>query len=214
MIVGIGDNLSIAKDDIPSGVASDPEIVGNKNYGYPLRLVELLEQFDHLAAGSAIEISRWFVPHEDRGSGGKGSSDSDALLLSAGELTWMVIESITEPDEAKQFFGAIVSLAGRHSGAVEHRKLDVFQSACPGQKIEVLENKSDLFVPDTGSHIRRHIDDLDTIEQVASTGWAIETSESIHQCRFSRAAGADESDVFPALHFEVDAIERSDLDLI
>ena len=75
----------------------------------PIR-VQPAKQSDDLGPCLRIELSCWLVRQENGWLVREGSSNCNALLLSAGKLGWSVLFAVTEPDIAQQLARSLTSL--------------------------------------------------------------------------------------------------------
>ena len=73
-------------------------------------LVELLKNAHDLDAGAAIEISGRFIRQQHLRIVDQRARDGDALLLTAGKLTWIMVLAIREPDRCKHAIGFFAKL--------------------------------------------------------------------------------------------------------
>src|SRR4030095_3693649 len=88
---------------------------------------------------------------------------------------------------------------------VEERQLDVLEGRRARQEIKALENKTKLAIANVGQLIAVETGNVESIEQVAAAGWAIETTQQIHKGGFPRTARAHEGDKLAARDFQRDA---------
>jgi len=80
--------------------------VGDEDEGCTLDTVEVEEELEDVSAVGGIEVAGWFVGEDDGWPKDEGAGESDALLLAAGELDWIVVEAIAEADAGEEFAGA------------------------------------------------------------------------------------------------------------
>lgn len=79
--------------------------MGNNNKAGPQFTIELQHQFIDLRGGVLIEITRRLIGQYTLGLGHQGAGDGSALALTAGQLTGLVFESMTQPYPAQHLFG-------------------------------------------------------------------------------------------------------------
>ena len=65
------------------------------------------QQIDDLLAGGLVEIAGRLVRDEDRGIGRQRARQRDALLLAAGKLRRIMVQSVAETDRRKFLRGAL-----------------------------------------------------------------------------------------------------------
>ncbi len=86
----------------PPGAIGGVRIVGDHHDRLAVIAVERLQQIEDLVAGLAIEIAGRLVAEQQRRIGDDGARDADALLLSARQLTRVVVRAIGEADDLQR----------------------------------------------------------------------------------------------------------------
>src|SRR5262245_12190361 len=127
-------------------VARHVWLVGDDDDGDAVT-VQVLEQGHDLHAGPRVESASGLVGQDEYGLIDEGAGDGDALLLTAGELSGVMMLAIRQPDRRQLCLGALPSIARCRPG-VEERQLDVLERGRPGQEIERLKDEADLLVAD------------------------------------------------------------------
>src|SRR5215210_121368 len=105
--------------------------------------VQFLEQVHHRLAALRIEVAGGLVRQEDNRLASHRARDSDALLLTTGELARQVFGSMRHADPFERRCDPLASFARRHS-TVGERQLDILEDAQIANQVEALENESDL----------------------------------------------------------------------
>ena len=129
----------------------------------------------------------------------ESSCNGDALLLTTGQLTRMMVQAIAQPDAFQQADRSFLTFAPRDISIVQQRQFDVFQRRGAIQEVEVLKNEADFQIPQTSPFRRRHVAHFDTVQVIAARGRSIETTERVHERRFAGARRSDQGDVFATL---------------
>src|SRR5258708_27328936 len=93
---------------------------------------------------------------------------------------------------------AILELAG----AIEQRKLDVFDGAGAGKQIELLKNEADLLVANLGKLVAAQGADIHAVQVVGAGSGLVETAQDIHHGGFARAGGSHDGDEASPLDFQ------------
>src|ERR1051325_505947 len=88
---------AVAKLDGLSAVGCPSFVMGHLNDGCPF-LIQLLEQFHDLPALVRVQVAGGLISQNQSRFGDDGASDSDELLLAAGELRW---KQVLFADDAK-----------------------------------------------------------------------------------------------------------------
>src|SRR5438128_2078067 len=91
--------------------------------------------------------------------------------------------------------------------AVKQRQVDVLQRRGAREKIEALENESDLRVADHGALVTSQLRGIDSREDIAAGRRTIETANDIHERRFSGAGGTHDGEELSFVDEQVDAVE-------
>ena len=97
------------------GPLGGTQIMDDHQNGFAELAVQPLDQVENFLRGNLIEIAGRFVGHQYRRIGGDSPGDGDPLLLTAGELTQVVVYTIDESNHAERGFrvGAPLRLAER-----------------------------------------------------------------------------------------------------
>jgi hypothetical protein len=82
--------------------------------------------------GVLVEIASGLVGEEDGGLVDDGSGDGDALLLSAGQLRWTVVEPVGKAERAKQLLRTVAGSL-RVRAVDQLRKNDILDRVEVGQ---------------------------------------------------------------------------------
>src|SRR5262249_1240878 len=100
--------------------------VGNQKQRGPPTLVQVEQQFNDVFGGFRIEITGRLIGKENFGLIHERSRDSHALLLAAGKLNWIVIETAIEADLFEQLRSAAPSMVFAANLSGDH---DIFESS-------------------------------------------------------------------------------------
>ena len=88
----------------------------------------------------------------------------DILLLAAGQLGRLVFKPFAKSNEVQNTRGLVVSILRRHTGK-NHPQHDIFETGHDRDKIESLENVSDLSAPQARQFERVELCDIDFIDE-------------------------------------------------
>src|SRR6266446_6065363 len=123
--------------------AREAHLVRHDDHGHP-NCRELLHDREHLADRLRIEGARRFVEQHERRLHRERPRNRDPLLLTTGELPWIDVALVGEPDPAEQ----LLSLADRgRLGRLPdaYRRLDhVLERRHVRKEVETLEHHPDL----------------------------------------------------------------------
>src|SRR5205085_2358017 len=142
---------------------------------------------DFICANAIFQVSGWFVRQDDGGIVDQGARDRDALALAARQLVRLVEQTVAQADVAQTLRRPLFARLGIDP-RVNQRQLHVPQTGGAREKIEGLENKSDLAVPDRSQLVIIHRGNILAVEFVTARARRIKTAEHIHESRFTTAA--------------------------
>src|SRR5213079_1455018 len=95
---------------------------------------QLIDEGHDFIGALAVQVAGGLVAEQEGGVGNYGASDSAALLLSAGELTGVVMHAIGQIDDAKSGFDVLAAIRFGQLGQ-EKRKLDVLIGGEHGNEV-------------------------------------------------------------------------------
>jgi hypothetical protein len=172
--------------------------------------VKFAEEIEDLAAGLRIEVSGRLVGEEERRLVDECPRDGDALALTAGQLVRLMAHPILETDGDQRLFGQLAPLRTWNL-RVDERQLHVLQRCGARQKIECLEDETDLLVAHSGQLVVIHRFDRNAVEKVTPRARRIETSDDVHERRLARSGRSHDRDVFTGIDDEIDASKSIDV---
>ena len=97
--------------------------------------------------------------------------------------------------------------------AIKQRQLHVFARRCARQQIETLKNKTEFMVANVGQLVAVERGNIGVIQNVATGSRPIETTDNVHERRFSRTTRAHQRDELAALNLERNATHRMNIDV-
>src|SRR4051812_43685642 len=111
--------------------------------------VQLFEQIHYRFSVTGVQVTGRLVRQQNRRSACQGARDCDTLLLTSGELARQMFGPMAHA-YALQGFGHELFSLGRGHAAIGEWQLHVFVDGQVANKIETLENESDLPIADSG----------------------------------------------------------------
>ena len=139
-VVEVVDNASVGEEQGAIGVRRGDGVVGDHDD----RLAKFVDRGPHerqdLCTGVGVEVAGRFVCEDDLRTAGERPRHGDALLLTAGELGWSVLESVLQPHGFDNGVepGDIGSAAGK-----SRWELDVLGGVERWHEVERLEDEPD-----------------------------------------------------------------------
>src|SRR6476659_8779327 len=193
---------------LPVRERSDLEVVRHDQDRVALP-VQLREELEHLVAGLRVEGAGRLVGEEHDRPVRERASDGDPLALPAGERSRQLLPLFGDADALEELRGAPAPLLAGNAG-VEHRQLDVAQHRSARQEVVLLEDETDLLVPDACELGSRETVDPLAIELVRPRGRRVQAAQDGHQRGLARAGRPDQAQEFAAADAEIDPAEGVD----
>ena len=196
-----------------TGVTGHVGIVGNHYNGYSL-LIEHFKEAQHFFTGFEIQIAGRLIRQENDRIIDQGPGNGDALLLPAGKLRRLMIQTVAQAHLNKQFPGKpIPFLARNFAGIIRQRHDHIVQGAGARQQIKGLEDKAKFLVTQVSQGVGGQDGDILTIQPEFSGGGTVEASQDIQESGFAGAGGAHKGDKFSLMDFKGDVFEDRHLNL-
>src|SRR5450756_2364852 len=141
-------------------------------------------------AGRLVGKNNWWIHHQ-------GPSNSDTLLFSTRHFNRTIVHAILESNTLQQFMGtsSFVSSADHMCGIGAWKK-NILQSSQLRQQVVCLKHESYVPIANTGKIIRSELGNIMVLETIRTRGRGVQTSEYMHQCRFSRTGWPHDSNKF------------------
>ena len=131
------------KDGAGRDVAGKAHLVGDDQHGHAL-LCQLPHDGQHLAGQFRVEGAGGLVEIDDLGAGGKSAGDGHALLLTARQLTGVVVGTVGEADLFQHLHADGIGLCFGHPPGDDEALGDVLQGRFVAEEVVVLEDESRL----------------------------------------------------------------------
>ena len=154
--------------------------MGNHHNGTPLFTVEITEEGEDLGTSSCIESTGRFISEDDRRVVHERTGDRYALLLSTRKGGGQIGQFMTKTNRFKSGLCTATTLTSINTG-VDQGQFNILQCVQARQQVEVLENKAQLTVTNTGLLETTQIAHILIIKDVATTRWSIEETDHGHQ---------------------------------
>src|SRR5262249_35715821 len=136
---------------------------------------------------------------------GQRSRHRDALLLTAGKLSWSVAQAVPQPHQLQECLGAVRWLAGMSANI--QWNLDVFLRGERWNQIEGLIDHANLLIAYLGKLPLPHARDVYAVQQYLSAGRAVQPGDDAEQRRLAGAGWADDGHKFTRFDAKVHSIE-------
>ncbi len=169
-----------------------------------------MKELEDLLAGLGVEVSGRLVGQEEGRLVDQCPGDGHPLPLAARELGGLVLHAVLHFHHLQGPAGLVLAFLFPEP-RVDHGQLDVPEGRCPGEKVEDLEDETDLLVPDVGQIVLAHGADQLPIEDVGAFRWGVQAADEVHERGFPGpgrphnghefVAGDGEGDPAESLHF-------------
>ena len=193
----VGCDPPVGDANQPVCVRGDVGVVGDDDYRVAMP-VQFFQNGHDLLAALVVERPGRFVGQYDRPAVHERAGDADALLLSAGELAGVVLQTVAQPQSPQQLRGMRVSLRLRHA-AVDCRNFRVLDGAQIGHQVVALEYEAERIAPQRRQSIAVQTGHVHAADAIGSGGRPVEAADDVHEGGLARAGGAHDCDEFPAL---------------
>jgi acyl-CoA thioesterase I len=167
--------------------------------------VEFQQKFEHLFAGSSVQIAGGFVRKQNRRTRDEGPRQRDTLLFAAGELHRVVVQAIGQPDARQEFAGARSGFPAspRQFRGQQHV---LFRGECRNE-LKGLKHKTDLAPANPGHAVFRETCNVLAVEQNLAARRAVESGEKAQQRAFSASGRPHDGHELPAGDRQIDTAQ-------
>ena len=142
----VGSNVAVNKADDPMGEPCYAFLVGHKYDGIA-SLVYILQQAHDLVGGYGVEVPGRFIGQDERWVVHKRAGSGHALTLAPGELVWLVVHAVGQPNGFQRLGGFLQPFRLGITG-IDERQHHILQCRGTRKQVKSLENEPDLLVPD------------------------------------------------------------------
>jgi hypothetical protein len=199
-------DLAVLHMHDPVGLGRQLVVVGDDHEGRPTGFVQFTHHAKKRLARMRIQISSWFISQHEIWFLQEGSCDRYALLLTAGQLTRLVMQPSSQSDLLQQRDGFRFNIdlmpsldQGRHTGILKRRELR--------QEMMKLEDKSDTPIPKFCLFTFRHVKYILPVKVDRPCRRTIERPDYMEQCALSGSRSPDNRNQLPPLNLEIDAFQ-------
>src|SRR5882757_9192118 len=137
---GFADDFAVEKMNGVVGETRVARVVRDETDGGAV-LVKVGKKLHDGFAVLRIEISGWFVRHQNQRVSAESAGDGDALLLTAAELRGEMFFAVRHANAFQRVFGFFLTFGSAHV-AIREREFDVFIDREIANQIERLKDKA------------------------------------------------------------------------
>src|SRR5215204_5713591 len=198
----------LAQVQHPVGQGEQAFVVGG-HYHDPAGLGQLPEQPQHSLDLDVVQVRGRLIGQDQWRIVGEGAGDGDALLLTARQVAWAVVEALAEPEAVQQLFGAGPGLSGWHPGRPQWR-LDVVAGGQAGHQVEGLEHYPHAVAPVLGEGGPAEGGHLGVADPDRARRRPQDRGQGRQQGRLARAAGPEQQHQLARGDLQVQAVDGAD----
>ena len=164
-------------------------VVGNDDEGGAALLAQAGHQLIKDAAVLAVEVAAWFVGQYQFRVVHQGAGNGDALLFTAGELRWEMIEALREAEACKQL-SCPFFCGGELASCDEFRHCYIFKGGEVGEEVVELEDEADFAVAERcqcflGERVFFILEQHFLIKEYFTAVGCVEGAKQVEQGRFA-----------------------------
>ncbi len=213
----LDDLAAVDEDDAVGDLAGESDLVRHDDEGRA-ELGEVADHVEHFADEFGIDGARRFVEEQHLGLEREGAGDSDALLLTAGELAGVVVGLVVEPHPVEKTQRQLAGVVFREPLEGERRLGDVLERGEVREEVEVLKDDADLGAALEHLLLAQLVEfaaALLVADQLPVDGHRagvdrLEVVDGAQQRRLARTARAEDRDDLAGRDREVDAAQHLD----
>lgn len=162
------------------------------------------QQVDHLLSGGLVEIPGWLIGDENRRVRRQRPCQRDPLLLTAGQLRWIMMQPFGKSDLREFGAGARGGIAG--AGKFKWN-CDVFERGHRRNEMEGLKDDADVAAAKAGQGVLVERSEIAAGDHDRAGVDALQTSEHHEQGGLAGARWADQANGLAAPYIQVDIFE-------
>ena len=170
--------------------------MGYQNQRRALFTVQIEHSRHDFLARSCIQVAGRFIGKDDLRIDNKCARNCYTLLFTSGELTWVVLEALAQPDTFENFPASLTGIVAASQFQWQH---DVFQRRQRRQQLKGLKHEADPVPPDTRPPVFVHAGQIVPVGDDATGTWYIQTCQQRKQRCLSRPRSTDHRERFPVL---------------
>src|SRR5207302_2402826 len=169
--------------------------------------VQADDQLDHLFTGRCIQVTGRLVGEQDCRTVRERPRDGHPLLLTAGELHWIVMAARLEPDGLQQLvrFRVGFGIAGQL-----HRNRNVFARGQSGDQMERLKHKADLLQAQLRELVVRQLRDVPSVNRDGAGRGSVHAADEPQQGGLPASGRPDDGKKLLGGNVERDVIQDGD----
>src|SRR3954469_20169462 len=199
------DDLPVGHEDDTIGhLAGKPHLVGDANHGHAV-VCEADHRVEHFLDHFRIESRGRFIKQHDLGLHAESTRDRNTLLLTARELSRILLGLLTNAHPLEIFSRGRLRIGLADTARANGREHAVLQDRHMRKKVEALKDHADILTHD--------IDGLDAVVQPMTVHHdtalldRLQAVDTAYQRRLARTGRTAEHDLFTSAHSEINVAE-------
>ncbi|AEW72795.1 hypothetical protein EcWSU1_01356 [Enterobacter ludwigii] len=199
------DTALINKDQAGSHFLSKADFVGHDDHCHPF-FSQILHDFQHFVTQFRVKRRGWLIEQHHLRFYRQCAGDSHTLLLSTGQLRWVVMSTLREADFSQQIFSQ--RFRRRFAGATyaQWTKHYVFQRRQVREQVELLEHHAGFLANQTVVDFR--VIHLQAIDNQIAAGDLFQLVDAAQQGRFTGTGWPDNDHHFTLFDVQIDIVQH------
>src|SRR5271163_4236784 len=203
--LGFLNDAAVKEMNVALGEIGVALVVGDHADGGAIA-VQIAEKLHDGFAVFGVQVSGRLVSHEDERIAHQRAGHSHALLLTTGELRWVVAETVCHAHALEGVLDFLFALGGT-CAAIGEWELDVFVDGEITDQVEGLKDEADFAVADAGAFADGEFGDGLTVQEVDAVGWRVQQAKDGEQRGLAAARRTGDRDVLTLLDFKMNFFE-------
>ena len=191
------------------GEPMSPARLARDDGGEPVGLVEPRQEFQELAAGRVVEVSRGLVGDQERRVAGERPGDCHPLLLAAAQFLGAMAEPVTEAQLAQQFRRPRLGGGAGHPADAQGER-SVFDRGQFGEQPVVLEHEPHVPVAKRRGFAFGQLRHLLARQPERAGVGPVERPQDVQQRRLPHPAAAGDRHHLAFPHLQIELAEHRD----
>ncbi len=153
--------------------------------------IQAEQQLSHARASRRVEVTRGLVGKQHRWARHERSGNRDALLLTAGELAWIMPGTFLQPDAGQRLRG---HAAGVCPAGQFQRQHHVFQGCERGNKVKRLKYEADALSAQACAAIFVESREILALKKHPAAAGGVKPRQEREQCGLAGTGGTRDGD--------------------
>ena len=200
------EDLPVPQEDHPVAAAGGEGVVGHHQNGGLPDLVQLLQPLQQHPGGSGVQRAGGLVGQHQGGPGDDGPGRSAALLLPAGHLVGVFVQTVLDAQQPGVLLHLFPDLSRRRPDDGQGQG-DILKGRQGVQQVAVLKDKAQPFPAEAGQFLSPQVGQFLPIYQDGAGGGPVDGGDTVEQSGLARAGGPHDAHIFSASQGKADPVQ-------